>query len=56
MSHDSPDKAKGPPIYIMVAGLATAALLTLAAAVGTSMLHKKAAEQVKSFEVPVAQR
>jgi len=50
------DKTKGPSLWVFVVGFAAAALLTLTAAVGTSMLHRPTDEQAKSFEAPVAQR
>jgi hypothetical protein len=55
--HDPVEKAKGPGIWVLVAGFAAAALLTLGAAVGTSMLQQQSPEKAaKSFEAPVAQR
>jgi len=50
------NRPKEPSLWIFVAGFAVAALLTLTAAVGTSMLHRPTTEPDKSFEAPVAQR
>jgi hypothetical protein len=57
MQHDSHEPPKGPSLLLLIAGLAVAAVLTFAAAVGTSMLHQQAPEEAKSsLESPVAQR
>lgn len=56
MTHDPLDKNQGPSLWVFIAGFAAAALLTLTAAVGTSMLHRPTPEQAKPFEAPVAQR
>jgi len=56
MTHDPFDKNRGPSLWVFIAGFAAAALLTLTAAVGTSMLHRQTPEQAKSFAAPVAQR
>lgn len=56
MIQDPLDKNQGPSLWVFIAGFAAAALLTLAAAVGTSMLCHQAPEQAKSLETPVAQR
>lgn len=57
MIQDPHDKIKGTPLWIMMAGFAAAALLTLAAAMGTSLLHRPSPDKTAgSFEAPVAQR
>ena len=58
MIQDPFDNApKGPSLWVFVAGFAAAALLTLTAAVGTSMLHRQSPEKtVKPIEAPIAQR
>jgi len=48
MMYEPLDRPKGPPILLLIAGMAAAALLTLGAAVGTSMLHQQAPKEAKS--------
>jgi hypothetical protein len=56
MTHNPLERPQGPTLWVCIAGFAAAAVITLAAAVGTSMLHRQTPEQAKSFEAPVAQR
>ena len=57
MIHDPIDRPKGPSLWVFIAGFAVAALLTLSAAIGTSMLRHQTPEQAaRSLEAPVAQR
>jgi len=54
---DNPhNRTKGVSLWVFVAGFAAAALLTLSAAIGTSVLRHRTPEQAKSLEAPVAQR
>jgi len=54
ITNPAPGQKRGG-LLICVAGFAAAALLTLAAAVGTSLLHRNAAP-LGSAPAPVAQR
>jgi hypothetical protein len=56
MTNNLLERPQGPTLWAFIAGFAAASLLTLAAAVGTSMLHRQTPEQAKAFEAPVAQR
>jgi hypothetical protein len=50
------NRPKGPSLRIFLVGLAAAALLTLAAAVGTSMLHQQNGEQNSSLGASMARQ
>ena len=50
------NRQKGPSLRIFLVGLAAAALLTLGAAVGTSMLHQQNGEQNISFRASMARQ
>jgi hypothetical protein len=41
MTREPLDNTKGPTAWVFIVGFAAAALLTLGAAVGTSLLHHK---------------
>jgi len=56
MNHDPLDRTKGPSLWVFIAGFAAAALLTLAAAVGTSMLNGQAAGSSGPGATPVVQK
>jgi len=49
-------RPEAPSLWVFIAGFAAAALLTLAAAVGTSMIHRPTSEQAESVEAPFAQK
>lgn len=56
MIRDPFDQGQGPPLWAVIAGLAAAALLTLGAAVGTSMLHQHDREPDRSPAASVARQ
>jgi hypothetical protein len=57
MMHDPLEsRQEGPSLRIFLVGLAAAALLTLAAAVGTSMLHQQNGEQTNSLGASMARQ
>ncbi|MFM8230317.1 MAG: hypothetical protein ACKOAL_03755 [Chthoniobacterales bacterium] len=56
MKDNHASRTKGVSLWVFVTGFAAAALLTLSAAIGTSMLRHQTPEQARSLEAPVAQR
>jgi hypothetical protein len=55
MIHEPLDSTKGPTAWVFIVGFAAAALLTLGAAVGTSMLNRGGPEKETPplLEIPV---